>query len=101
MVLIIIFLIIVAFSYAIMFHVVKKDVEGKIKSYSNTTIWKEGIVNMKVANELLSNKKEISTFVALGWPLYYFFLIGSEYGTDIYEIIMGNDYENRVASWLI
>lgn len=81
--------------------IVRKDVDTRIKGYSKETVWKEGIVDNALVAKLTNNKKTIITFGAIAWPLYYLFCIGAAFGSDIYDLLVGDNYENRIATWFI
>ena len=87
--------------YVLTCLIAKKDVEERIKGYEKETVWKEGIVDMALAAKLSLNKKTIITFGAIAWPLYYLFCIGAAFGSDIYNLLVGDNYENRIATWFI
>ena len=72
-----------------------------IKTYRKETVWKEGIVNNLLSKQLENNSEKIITFGAIGWPMYYLFCIGSSLGSDIYDLLIGDYYENRIATWFI
>jgi len=87
--------------YVITCLIVRKDVETRIKRYGEETLWKEGIVDTALMSKLTNNKKTIITFGAIAWPLYYLFCIGAAFGSDIYDLLVGDNYENRIATWFI
>lgn len=60
-----------------------------------------GIVDSALVAKLTNNKKTIITFGAIAWPLYYLFCIGAAFGSDIYNLLVGDNYENRIATWFI
>jgi hypothetical protein len=97
----IIFLLLTVSIYVVICLIVKNDVNNKIKTYRKETVWKEGIVNNFLSKQLENNSKKIITFGAIGWPMYYLFCIGSSLGSDIYDLLIGDNYENRIATWFI
>ena len=97
----IIFLLLTVSIYVVICLIVKNDVKHKIKEYREETVWKEGIVNNLLSKQLENNSKKIIIFGAIGWPMYYLFCIGSSLGSDIYDLLIGDNYENRIATWFI
>jgi hypothetical protein len=95
------FILLAILVYVATYLIVRKDVETRIKGYSNETIWKEGIVDNALVAKLRNNKKTIIIFGAIAWPLYYLFCVGAAFGSDIYDLLMGDNYENRIATWFI
>lgn len=87
--------------YVVTYLIVRKDIETRIKGYSKETIWKNGIVDNAFVAKLANNKKTIITFGAIAWPLYYLFCIGAAFGSSIYDLLVGDNYENRIATWFI
>lgn len=78
-----------------------KDVETRMTGYDKETVWKEGIVDIALMEKLTDNMKTIITLGAIAWPLYYLFCIGAAFGSDIYDLLVGDNYENRIATWFI
>lgn len=97
----IIFFLLAILTYLIAYLIVEKDIENKVKHYKKETIWKEGVINNSILQYLETNSKKIITFGAIGWPMYYLFCIGSSLGSDIYNLLIGDNYENRIATWFI
>ena len=97
----IIFLLLTVSIYVVICLIVKNDVKHKIKEYREETVWKEGVVNNFFSKQLENNSKKIIIFGAIGWPMYYLFCIGSLLGSDIYDLLIGDNYENRIATWFI
>jgi hypothetical protein len=97
----IIFLLLTVSIYVVICLIVKNDVKDKIKKYRKETVWKEGVVNNFFSKQLENNSKKIIIFGAIGWPMYYLFCIGSSLGSDIYDLLIGDNYENRIATWFI
>lgn len=97
----IIFLLLTVSIYVVICLIVKNDVKDKIKKYREETVWKEGVVNNFFSKQLENNSKKIIIFGAIGWPMYYLFCIGSSLGSDIYDLLIGDNYENRIATWFI
>ena len=54
-----------------------------------------------VVAKLRNNKKTIVTFGVIAWPLYFLFCIGAAFGSDIYDLLVGDNYENRIATWFV
>ena len=100
-VIIIIFYLFIILIYAVICLIAKKDIERKIKGYEKETIWKVGIVDHSLSNKLDVNQKKIITFGAIGWPMYYLFCMGASLGSDIYNLLIGDDYEDRIATWFV
>jgi len=96
-----IFILLAILVYVATCLIIRKNVETRIKEYSKETIWIEGIVDNALAAKLINNKKTIITFGAIAWPLYYLFCIGAAFGSKIYDLLVGDNYENRIATWFI
>ena len=96
-----IFILLTILVYVVTYLIVRKDVETRIKGYSKEAIWKEGIVDNAFVAKLTNNKKTIITFGAIAWPLYYLFCIGAALGSSIYDLLVRDNYENRIATWFI
>jgi len=95
------FILLTVLVYVLICLIVRNDVETRIKWYNKEAIWKEGIVDNVLVAKLTNNKKTIITFGAIAWPLYYLFCIGAAFGSDIYDLLVGDNYENRIATWFI
>lgn len=80
---------------------VRDDIETRIKKYNEETLWKEGIVDNTLVTKLKNNKKTIVTFGVIAWPLYFLFCVGASLGSDVYSLLLGDNYENRIATWFI
>lgn len=96
-----IFILLAILVYVAICLIVMKDVETRIKGYGKETVWKEGIVDNALVEKLIDNMKTIITLGAIAWPLYYLFCIGAAFGSDIYDLLVGDNYENRIATWFI
>ena len=96
-----IFILLVILVYVAACLIVRKDVEARIKGYEKETVWKEGIVDNALVTKSTDNEKTIITLGAIAWPLYYLFCIGAAFGSDIYNLLVGDNYENRIATWFI
>ena len=94
-------ILIAVLAYVVTCLMVRNDVETKIKRYETETLWKEGIVDIALMEKLIDNMKTIITLGAIAWPLYYLFCIGAAFGSDIYDLLVGDNYENRIATWFI
>jgi hypothetical protein len=98
---IIIFSILVILIYVAISLITKKNIETKIKKYKNETLWKEGVVDNSVVAKLVNDKNEFALIGSIGWPMYYLFCMGASLGSDIYDLLIGDNYENRIATWFI
>ena len=96
-----IFILLVILVYVAACLIVMKDVETRMTRYDKETVWKEGIVDIALMEKLIDNMKTIITLGAIAWPLYYLFCIGAAFGSDIYNLLVGDNYENRIATWFI
>ena len=94
-------ILIAVLAYVVTCLMVRNDVETRIKRYNEETLWKEGIVDNTLVAKLRNNKKTIVTFGVIAWPLYFLFCIGAAFGSDIYDLLVGDNYENRIATWFI
>ena len=84
-----------------MYAVTKSIIKDKISDYKNYSAYKYGIVDEKLLVYLLKNKEKLAMYGALGWPIYYLFSIGAACGADMFDALTMDDYENRIATWLI
>lgn len=96
-----IFILLAILVYVAICLIVMKDVETRMTRYDKETVWKEGIVDIALMEKLIDNMKTIITLGAIAWPLYYLFCIGAAFGSDIYDLLVGDNYENRIATWFI
>ena len=96
-----IFILLAILVYVAICLIVMKDVEARMTGYDKETVWKEGIVDIALMEKLIDNMKTIITLGAIAWPLYYLFCIGAAFGSDIYDLLVGDNYENRIATWFI
>lgn len=94
-------ILIAVLAYVVTCLMVRNDVETRIKRYNEETLWKEGIVDNTLVAKLRNNKKTIVTFGVIAWPLYFLFCIGAAFGSDIYDLLVGDNYENRIATWFV
>ena len=96
-----IFILLAILVYVAICLIVMKDFETRITGYDKETVWKEGIVDIALMEKLIDNMKTIITLGAIAWPLYYLFCIGAAFGSDIYDLLVGDNYENRIATWFV
>ena len=94
-------ILIAVLAYVVTCLMVKDDVETRIKRYNEETLWKEGIVDNTLVTKLRNNKKTIVTFGVIAWPLYFLFCVGASLGSDVYNLLLGDNYENRIATWFV
>lgn len=97
----IIFFAILLIAYYIMAKVVSEDIKETIKQYKKESLWKLGFVNKKIASKLEDEKDTLVLFGAIAWPMYYLFKMGAVFGTDVYNLINDENYEDRIASWFV
>lgn len=87
-------LIIIAFS-------VSKDIEKYIKNYASHMLKTQGIYDESLDIYLSNRLDNIMKLGIIGWPMYVLFLIGTIFGTKIYNLKVGDNYEDRIASWFL
>ena len=97
--LILIFIAVLA--YVVICLIVRNDVETRIKRYNEETLLKEGIVDTSLVTKLKNKEKTIVTLGVIAWPLYFLFCVGASFGSDVYNLLLGDNYENRIATWFI
>ena len=97
----ILFFAIILIVYALMYFVTKSIIIEKIRNYKDDSIWKYGILDKRLYGYLLENETKLAIYGALGWPIYYLFSIGAVCGADIFNTLTSDNYENRIATWLI
>lgn len=96
-----IFILLAILVYVAICLIAMKDVETRMTGYDKETVWKEGIVDIALMEKLIDNMKTIITLGAIAWPIYYLFCIGAAFGSDIYDLLVGDNYENRIATWFV
>lgn len=96
-----ILILIAVLAYVVICLIVRNDVETRIKSYNEETLLKEGIVDNTLVAKLRNNKKTIVTLGVIAWPLYFLFCVGASFGSDVYNLLVGDNHENRIATWFI
>lgn len=96
----VLFIILTILVYLVICLAVGKDIEKNIKKYREDAL-KEGVIDYGLIKELNNNKKTIIMLGAIGWPLYYLFCMGASFGSDIYNLLTRDNYENRIATWFI
>ena len=84
-----------------MYGVTKSIIIGRISGYKDYSIRKYGILDERLYSYLNENKEKLAIYGALGWPIYYLFIIGAVCGADIFNTLTSDNYENRIATWLI
>ena len=94
------FAIIIAF-YVMMYAFTKNIIIDKISDYKSDSIQKYGILDKRIYDYLHANKKKLAIYGALGWPIYYLFSIGAAFGARTFNTLTSDNYENRIATWLI
>lgn len=71
-------------------------IDNSIYDYKSRTVQS---LQMKIF--LHDNNKTLIFFGVVLWPLFYCFKLGFFIGTSIYKILINDNYEDRIASWLI
>ena len=84
-----------------MFAVTKSIIIEKISGYRDYSIRIYGILDEKLNSYLLENTEKLAIYGALGWPIYYLFDVGATCGAVVFDTLIGDNYENRIATWLI
>ena len=84
-----------------MYGITENIIIEKIKGYKNDSIMKYGILDERLYDYLHKNKKKLAIYGALGWPIYYLFSVGATCGANVFDTLIGDDYENRIATWLV
>ena len=97
----ILFFVIILSVYVIMYAVTKSIIIDNIRHYKDDSIQKYGILDVRLYGYLHENKEKLAIYGALGWPIYYLFSVGAACGADIFNCLIGDNYENRIATWLI
>ena len=83
------------------YFVTKSIIIEEINDYKDYSIRKYGIVDERLYCYLHEKKEKLAIYGALGWPIYYLFSIGAACGADIFNTLTSDNYENRIATWLI
>ncbi len=84
-----------------MYAVTKSIIIEKIKAYKNHSIRKYGVLDERLYGYLHANKEKLAIYGALGWPIYYLFGVGAACGANVFNTLIGDNYENRIATWLV
>lgn len=71
-------------------------IDDSIYDYKSRTVQSH-----KMKTFLHDNNKRLIFFGVVLWPLFYCFKLGFFIGTNIYKILINDNYEDRIASWLI
>lgn len=58
------------------------------------------VVSTSLLAFVTCNKKIIIRYGAVLFPLYLCFIVGFFIGEQVYEVLIDNDEENRIASWV-
>lgn len=101
MIMILFFAIILIVYYAMMYAVTKSIIIKKIIDYKDDSILKYRVIDERLYGYLLDNKEKLALYGALGWPIYYLFSIGAACGANVFNTLIGDNYENRIATWLV
>ena len=97
----ILFFFIVLLVYALMYALTKRIIIDKIEKYRIYSIRKYYILDVSLNHYLRENKEKLAIYGALGWPIYYLFSVGAACGDDVFNTLIGDNYENRIATWLV
>lgn len=97
----ILFFAIILIVYTIMYAVTKNIIIKKIRDYKYDSIRKYGILDRGLYVYLYGNKEKLAIYGALGWPIYYLFSVGAACGANVFNTLIGDDHENRIATWLV
>jgi len=97
----ILFFAVILMVYAVIYSVTKSIIIDKIRNYKDDSIRKYGIIDERLYCYLHDNKEKLAIYGALGWPIYYLFSVGAACGADIFNTLTSDDYENRIATWLV
>ena len=84
--------------YAVLAVLSSKVVKEEIDTYLAK---RKGIVSDKMLSILQENKKTFKVVGAILFPLFYCFSLGFYIGVDIYDILINQNDEDRIASWVI
>ena len=71
-------------------------IDDSIYDYKSRTVQSH-----KMKTFLHDNNKRLIFYGVVLWPLFYCFKLGFFIGTNIYKILINDNYEDRIASWLI
>jgi len=84
-----------------MYIVTKSAILWKIRLYKDESIRKYGIIDERLCSYLDENEEKLAIYGALGWPIYYLFIVGADCGANVFNTLIGDNYENRIATWLV
>ena len=75
---------------------------GEVDSFRQKYLCKnEGVVSVKLINFLQLEKKSVAAYSAMVFPLFWCFMLGCYFGDKVHEILIDNNDENRIASWVV
>ena len=81
--------------YIILAILAKKPIKRAIKYY----IEKASVKEPKLEGFIYANAYNLINFGTIIFPLTFAFIIGCSVGKYIYDILIDNDENNRIASW--
>lgn len=74
------------------------DIQTQRRRYVNKS---SGVISNKLINFLERERNTVITFGGILFPLYWCFVGGCFFGKRIYEVLIDNNDENRIASWVV
>ena len=73
-------------------------VEDRITSYGQKT---NKMLSITLIQFIRRNETYIKYTCSLLFPLYWYFSFGALFGNKVYDILIDNEDENRIASWVV
>ena len=71
-------------------------IDNSIYDYKSRTVQ-----SLQMKMFLHDNNKRLIFYGVVLWPLFYCFKFGFFIGASVYKILIDDNYEDRIASWLI
>jgi hypothetical protein len=87
--------------YCCGFYLTKGIIETYINSYHTKQIYGYNAVNEHISAVLNRFWNTFSFYGALAFPLTALFAIGASFGTKFFNILIDDNYENRIITWFV
>lgn len=95
------FLLFVGLIYYLAFNITSKEIRKGIQDYEENSMMQNGVVDGDIVWWIDWHKEEIIILGSIAWPIYYLFILGASIGQDLFDKLVEDNYENRIATWFI
>lgn len=98
-----IFLILIVFIFSLtcLLMVIYTTIYDSISNYPKDTISIQCGYDAYFSFKLKEYYEIICILGVIGWPIYVLFLIGEKIGVKIFNLKVGDNNEDRIASWFV